>query len=377
MPIFLDIESRNQQVEKVEEFYGSDPLPFVSLCSLINSPIIMTWLEYIRHPKKQFLFAEGSAQEAEKGAELLRNEDTITLDITALLTMHELNLLDHAQLRFSSVSIPQFVFDEVQSEAIQIKLSGVPKGVMGKNEDGRYTFTEITEDAWKDWEKYAFSVLESAKTLRRIPSYPILSIDKPQEFLEFLKMSGMGTIYLGDEKFETDSILVSDDLALSRIARANGFGVVNSQSILEELLHSDIISDEIYSSKIEELTLMNYWYVRVNANDILRSLESSSYRTTQGTRAILKSLRGPYCAADAAANVATNVINSLSKIPLISDQYELLVFTVLSEIRRGRLSNSILQTVEDKIHNRLILNPVKLQPVFRVIEALMQSQPPK
>ena len=375
-PIFLSIESRHQQVEMYEGLYGSNPLPFVSLCSLINSPIIMTWNGYTRHPIKRFFFGEGSAQEAEEGTKLLHDADTITLDITALLTMHRLNLLDHTQSRFSCVTIPQLVFDEIQEEIIQMKLGGAPRGVMGKNEEGRYTFSDVTEDAWREWNEYAFSVFESAKAFKRIPSYPILSVDDPQEFFELLSPSGVGAAYLGDENFEADSVLVSDDLALSRVARTQDITVVNSQSVLEELLRSGTITDETYSSKIEVLTLMNYWYVRVSANDILRRLESSNYQTTPGIQAMLRTLGGPHCSENAAANVATFVIDSLAKSRLLPKQYELLLSSVLTETRRGRFSNSILLEIRERISIHLRLYPIQLDQTLQVIESLMQIPPP-
>ncbi len=375
--IFLSIESRHQQVKEFEMHYGSKPLPFVSLCSLINSPVIMTWNEYTKFSNKQFFFGHGSAQEAEEGFELLCNAESITLDITALLTIHRLNLFSYVQSRFSCVSIPQLVFDEIQEEIIHLRMDGAPSGVMGKNEEGQYTLSDVTEDAWREWNEYALSVLESAKALKRIPSYPLLSVDEPDKVFDILRPSGVGAVYLGNENLETDSVLVSDDLSLSEIARTQEIPVVNSQSVLEELLRSDTITDEIYASRIEELTLMNYWYVRVGANDLLRRLKSSQYQTTPGILAMLRTLGGPHCSENAAVNVAIFVIDSLAKSRLLPEQYELFLSSVLTETRRGRFSNSILLEIGERISVRLRLYPIQLEQTLQVIESLLQTPPPK
>ena len=375
-PVFHSVELRHQHVESAKRLYKSHQLPFVSFCSLIGISTLSKWLEYTKQPNKQFWFGEGSTQESDEGAELLRDTDTITLDIIALLTVHRLELSDHLQTRFSCVSIPQFVFDEIQEEVFQIKLGNAPKGFMGKNEEGRYTLTEVSEDAWKEWEGYASSVFELAKVFERIPSYPMLSVDELQETVEMLRPSRAVAVYLGDEEFEVDSVLISDDLVLSKLARSRDIGVVNSQVLLVELLHSGVITKETYSSKIKELALMNYWFVRVRAIDILRSLELSNYQTTPGAQAMLRTLRGPDCSENAAVIVAVDVINALARISLFPDQFELLLFSVLTEIRSGRQSNSILWEFRSKISSGLRYIPIRHDHTLQVVDLLIQTPRP-
>ena len=374
-PIFHNVDLRHQYVEKVEKLYESHQIPFVSFCSFIGNPIFMTWNEYIKQPDKQFWFGEGSDQEAYEGAELLRNASTITLDAIAFLTLHRLKLSDLLKTRFSCVSIPQFVFDEIQGEVFQMRVSNAPSGYMGRDQEGRYTLTEISEDAWESWNGYMSSALDLAETFERTPSYPILSIDDHQETIEALKLSGMGAVYLGDEEFGTDSVLISDDLALAKIARSRDISVANSQALLVELLNSGTLTEETYSSKIEELALMNYWFVRVRSSDILRSLELSSYQTTPGMQAMLKTLREPDSSENTVAIVATEIINALARTTMLPDQFELLSFSVLREIRSGRHSNSILHRFRNEISARLQLIPIKHDHILQIVDTLIQTTP--
>ena len=375
-PVFQSVDLRYRYVENIERLYESFQIPFVSFCSLVGNSTLTTWLEYVERTDKQFWFGEGSVQEQEDGAGLLRNACTIILDITALLTVHRLGLSDYLQSRFSSVFIPQLVYDEIQEEAFQMKSSSPPKGFVGKNEEGHYVFTEVPEDAWRELGRYTSSVYDFAKNFERTPSYPILSLDEPEEAIELLRLSGVGAVYLGDEDFEVDSVLISDDLVLSRFARSRDLDVANSQVLLEELLRSGIITEGTYSSKVEELALMNYWFVRIGARDILRSLEGSSYQTTSGLQAMLRTLRGPVCSEDSAATVAADVIDSLAKTSLLYDQFELLSFSVLTEIRKGRHSNSILHEFIDRISFRLELHPLRLDRTLHLVNLLMQAPLP-
>ena len=376
-PLFHSVELRHQQVENAEKLYESRQIPFVTFCSLIGKSIFMTWNEYISQPDKQLWFGEGFDQEANESAELLRNTNSISLDAIALLTVHRLQLSELLKTRFSSVSIPQFVFDEIQEEVSQMRVGNAPSGYIGKNQKGLYTLTEISEGDWESWNEYMSSVLNLAENLERIPSYPILSIDEPQETFEVLKPSGMGTIYLGDEEFETDSVLISDDLALAKMARSRDIGVANSQTLLVELLNSGTLTEETYSSKIEELALMRYWFVRVRSSDILRSLEFSNYQTTPGMQAMLRTLRGPDSSENTVAIVATEIINALARTRLTHEQFELLLSSVLTEIRHGRPSNSILRSVRNEISFRLRFYPTKQDHTLEVVDSFIQTPLPE
>ena len=289
--IFRSVDARHYQVNEAERLYESQRLPFVSFCSFLGNSTIASWVEFTRQAGKTFWFGEGCPHEADKGRELLQDADKIVLDLIALLTVHKLELADYLWSQFSCVSIPQFVFEEIQREAFQAKVSMAPSGYFGKNIEGRYFFTEVPEVAREEWKQFVLSLFELAKAFKRIPAYPVLSADEPQTAFEVLGLPGAGTVYMGDEEHKVDSVLVSDDLVLSRLTRFQGITTVDSQTLLEYLLQSNAISKETYSSKVENLALMNYWFVRIGAGDILRSLESSSYLTTLGIQAMLRILR--------------------------------------------------------------------------------------
>ena len=73
---------------------------------------------------------------------------------------------------------------------------------------------------------------------------------------------------------------------------------MNTQAILQELRRSQVITDEQYSAWVERMVLLNYHFVRLEHEDIVRRLEANSYITTDGTRAMLTTLEGPECSED-------------------------------------------------------------------------------
>ena len=375
-PVFQSIELRHQYVSNVEALYKSYQLPFASFCSLTGSSTFTVWPEYTAQPDRRLLFGTGSDQETNEAGELLRDADIIALDMVALLTVHRLELAEHLRKRFSRITIPQLVYDEIQNDVYQIRIDRSPSSHLGKDEEGRYTWTEMSEDVWKERHAYARAVLELADTFERIPSYSIIDADDPEGAIEALTPAGAGAIFAGNEQSEVSPILISDDLPLSNVAHSLGFGAVNSQALLIELLRSNIITAAEYSSSIEELVLLNYWFVRIRAEDILWSLEANGYQTSPGTRSMLTTLSGPDCNEDTAAYVGAEVIATLAKAkgPLVQQQFDLLLDLVLAAIRHGRHTDLVLWKFQAEIASRLALVPLQRARILQAVDFYMWSR---
>ena len=365
--IFQTIELRAQFVRNAEELYKSKRLPFASFCSLIGSSTLETWAEYTAQPDTRLHFGTGSDQETNEAREMLRVADGIVLDMIALFTVHKLGLAALLRERFSRVAIPQQVFDEIQNHVYAMSLGDTPSGYMGKDDEGRYTFTEMPESFQNERQAYTLSVLELAESFERIPAYPMLEADDPEKATDALTPAGAGAVYFGNEKSEARLVLISDDLIQFHVARSLGVGTANSQALLEELLRSSLITDQEYSSKVEQLVLMNYWFVRIRAQDILNSLESSGYQITPGIQAMLKTLGGPDCSEDAAASVGGDVVASLAKGALLPQRLEFILSLVVGAIRSGRHTNQVVLKFRDEIAIRLQLAPLQYT---RILQAL-------
>ena len=197
--------------------------------------------------------------------------------------------------RFQQVAVPQFVFDELLNYYATQRTQGPAAGYLGKGENGRYSITEVSEEFWSNWQKYLSSVLAFAESFERFPAYPVLDVNEIDKLLSTFPPTALGAIFAGNEVSTINSVLVCDDFALSNVARSLGTGAVNTQAVLQELRLSSVISDAEYSMLIEQLVLMNYRFVRMGHEDILRRIEESGYVTTLGIRKMIRTLEGPDC----------------------------------------------------------------------------------
>ena len=370
-PVFQVIESRSQLVRNAEELYRSAKVPFATFCAMVNRHVLDVWPEYIMQPSTRILFGFGNDLEARVGGAVLTDADSVVLDMIALLTVHKLGIMSRLRERFMSVVIPQSVFDEIQGVVYSMRMDAAPMGSMGKDEVGNYTGVDIPESVWAERLEYVTSVLELANSIDRVPSYPMLDSDDPERLVEALTYAGAGAIFAGYEESSTSPVLVSDDVFQSVVARSVGVGAVNTQALLSEMLRSDVITDEVYSSWVEQLALMNYWLVRVRAQDIVRTLDPNTYQTTEGTRAMLKTLRGPDCSEDYAAAVGAEVVAYVTTGPLLREHADYIVRLVLAELQSGRRTNVVSLKFKGEIVTRLALAPLQCARILQAVDLYM------
>ena len=307
------VNQQDRFVRDVEQLYREGTLPLVTFASQVRKSPMEVWRACTQHDFTRVTFGVGNGEESEKAATLLRDADSIVLDMVALFTVHELGIIDVLRQRFERVALPRLVFDDLLNTSFNTDAMGLGDGFIGKTNDGRYTMSEITEDERNRWKASVESMLTFAGSLAIIPSYGLLDAPRDvQELFSTLTTAGAGSIWAGEENFVGRELLVSDDLGLSRVANAFGTGAVNTQALLLECRRSGALSGDGYSPMVERLAAMNYWFVRIRAEDIISSFETNGYVTTHGTRAMLRTLQGPDCLEDSAVTVAVNVVVELA-----------------------------------------------------------------
>ena len=370
---FESIDLRHQRVRNVEELYRAGRVPFASFCFLIGLSVLETWPEYTLQPDAQIRFAHGSEEEDSAARNALRDCECIVLDFMALLTVHELRLEGSLRKRFSRILVPQTVYDEVQEVVYARRVDAAPRAVVGKDDSGQYTHTEIDRQTWLERQSFFEAVLRFCDSLERIPCYPQLVVDEAQEYVDVLTSSGAGAVFAGGSVDDRRLVLISDDLVQANLARRIRGCAANSQSLLLELLRSKYLAEEEYSSSVEKLATRNYWFVRVRAADILQSLEANAYSVQAGTLALLGTLGGPECSAETSASVAAEVVASLATMTMMRERLESILFTILQCISRGRESNEVLWLFKTDIASRLRLAPIQCERVLRAVDLYVHS----
>ncbi len=368
--VLQSVDQHDQVVREVERLYRKRQLPFTSFANFLGRSALEVWRECTRGKFLPIHCGTGSPEEATTASTLPREADGVILDLLALLTVHELGLAEQLRSRFSRVAVPQYVIDEIQQLVYTTTVMGPIHGYMGKSLGGQYTLAELSEEDWTSRLEYIQSVLNFAESFERIASYRILepNTEEFEKLVDVVALAGAGWICARDEQATGKLLLVSDDIGLSSVAHSLGIDAVNTQAALEELRRSEVITDEAYSSWIEQLVLLNYWFVRIQPEDIVRRLEANGYRTTDGMWGMLRTLEGPDCTEDAAVAVGARVIALLARRALLPTQIEAVLSAVIAVLQRGRENSSVLVKFKSALAPKLELLPLRGDPILATVD---------
>ena len=364
---FLQIvDQRDKFVREVEQLYREGIIPLVSFASHIGKYPFEVWLACTQHEFTRIKFRTGTAEDTTSAAMLLEEANSIVLDMVALFTVHELEIIELLRGRFERVALPQVVFDNLQNLAFEARTLGQKSGFIGRTNDGSYTISDIPEAGWTWWRDRVEAVLAFARSLELVPSYGLLDGDN-FELLSTLTPAGAGAIWTGGEDAEKPTLLVSDDLALSKIGAALGITAVNTQDLLLDSYRSGTLGNAEYTKLVERLTAMNYWYVLVRSGDVINSFERNGYATAAGTRGMFRTLEGPECTEDAAVSVMVDVVVGLLS-RTVPGQFDIILALILATLQKGRESSPVLSKFEQALQVDGRLSSLARQ---RILESIM------
>ena len=365
--IFKTVDQHDEFGRRLVGLYGDGKIPFSTFSKHLGRSEIEVWRACTQSGMSRVRYGTGTNEVAERQRQQLRASDCVALDLLSLLMVHELDMAEHIRSRFDRVAVTQFVVDELQRIYALTLIEPAPSGWLGKSTDGGYSLSNVSEQSWEGWKERLRAVLEFAESFDRIASYPLLDVADREQLIEAFTTHGVGAIFAGDDAGIGKVVVICDDLGLSEVAHSYGIETVNTQAVLCDLLESEVIDPELYSRSIERIASLNYWFVRVRAEDIIRRLQANSFMTTEGIRAMLKTLEGPDCTEDSVVSVASDLMVSITgNMP--RGQEGLILSAVIETLRRGRLGDRVVVRFRNEIERKLALAPVRRAQLLKTID---------
>ncbi len=367
-PILELVDERSSSAQAlVKEYSEERQMPFTLLCAHFGASELSVWHDCANNRGMPIRFGSGSPEEEETSAQLLKRADGVAVDVVALLTLHELGIIEELRTRFGNVIVPQCVMDRVREDCVAADKDRVA-GHLGARGAGMYQFVEASEESRRKWREFVNGLWVLVDSCLPATSYGVLDVGEWDES-QAPRHVALGTLLADFDHHGQHIVFVCDDFGLANFARAMGTGAVNSQSVLRELERSGVISESQYSQLVERLVLMNYTFVQVTSSDIVRRLWANGYQTTDGTRAMLRTLRGPECSDKAAVSVAAATVAEVAQ-GLSARNLTLFVALVMSALRAGREFIDIWKPFRDFLaqHRGLSLVPPKRSAVLSIVD---------
>lgn len=362
------ISQRDDYISETEKFYKDTKFTAGAFAHAIGKNIVDVWygLAYSETGIKSCL---GTLQEREEAFSVLKNNKEIVIDLTALLTLAQLDLLPICKNVFDKIFITQSSIDDLQ-EIIAEKKGMGSKGYTTISKEGDNFFRqEVTAEQIA---KQAESLENLKKWIREtcefLPCKSMHEVNRADEMKEVLGRSFLESMLVAKENSKP---LYSEDFATRLLAQSPEFGVSGfwTQAMLIHALSNKIISEEEYQSFTIKLILGRYHHTTINGNTLLEAAKQSNWKNEAPLSAVLQSLEGSKMEIRSATGVLVDFLYPLWQKPILDSQREAIVMIVLDTITKERDPRQVVTFFRGAVRMRFLPTPLIEARVQQLITA--------
>lgn len=362
------VSKRTEWVMQAEKFYRESKLTVGAFAQLIGKSVIDVWSGLVGS-KWGVKSCLGSLEEREEAFALLEKHNIVAMDITALLTAAQLELLPTLEKKFDKIRISQSTIDLLQ-EAISERKGVGSRGyaTIWKEGDG-FLRREITAEDISKQIEYLQRVKDWAK--KHCEVTPCRTAQKLAQRKEFEKLIGpcfLETILIAQEH---GCPLYTDDFGTKALAKNDDFRVLGvwTQVVAMQALSRKQITEGEYKKAVICLVLLNYRHTTINAAIILEAAKEAKWSNARPFTEVLETLRGSQMEIHSAVSVLAEFIFMLWQQPIIDFQRDTLVVAILDVLTDHRDDRLVLRLIRGAIKTRFRLLPLAQTKVQQIVSA--------
>jgi tetratricopeptide (TPR) repeat protein len=349
--------------------YEQGALSISQFANLISHNLIDVFTSILTTKNQRIFASFGTPEDQQRQIETAATSNSITLDITSLITSAYLESFDVLSERFKNIFISPATLTMLE-QIIAERYFDLRKGKRSIGfHDGRPFFDEIPAYAIEQNLNFLKILRSFAKTrceAVQIPADLTSYLMMPNDPLQIISKDSITTILVAKH---TNTPLYSDDARLRAYAEKEfaTFGFW-SQSFLINCLAQNIITDTQYRESCIKLLHANYHFVSISAELIIETIRSTAYTQNSKVLAILSSLKGPDATEDTVIDIGGKVLKDiwLSAAPL--EQRIFLNDLILQNICTGRNKQVVINKLLKVLDKLLIVAQAHHDPVLKHVQ---------
>lgn len=366
--ILDEISRQNETRLKVEQFYKEGKLTVGALANLTGWNVLDVWSGIISKPDLGIKCCLGNVEERNHAFLLLNNNPKLIIDIISLMTLHGTNAEDTIIKAFGKLGIAQSTIDLLQY-TINNRKGIQSKGFMtiGKERD-KFVKQEISAEDVKRSIEYLESITHWIENnCEIIPCKAALDMkrDRKQQIDRMFGPSFIDTILIASE---TGNLLYSDDERLRSFAKTE-FNVdgVWTQFLLMHCLNIKALERSKYNKMVIKLVSAHYRHTSIDADILIEAAEQAKWVPSQPYTTVLQILQGKSSNESSALIVTTEFLYKLWVQPILANQRDYLLLSLLDFITTERNRGVILDKLIYHIKRRFVLLPFAEKQILLVI----------
>ncbi|QBD82778.1 tetratricopeptide repeat protein [Ktedonosporobacter rubrisoli] len=375
--LFEQIDRRHNYVNQVVGFYKDGKATIGALAKLLGITTIEAWSGFVNDPHVGIICATGDPYESAEVSRILTEDNPkLVLDITSIMTMHGLGIIDEVVNVFGKIAVVQTTVDQL-TNLINSRTGLDEKGFMSLGKEGEHYIKEdVSAGQIRKNTEYLQSILESVKENSEvIPCEEALTIPVGQreKLYSLFGHDAIDSILLAKQE---KRILVSEDERLRSFAK--GSYTVHgawTQPIARQLLSRGKIEKERYQKLVIKLINSNHHYISIEAETLEEAAKQSSWRPDRQFEKVAGILSGGKTDDFSAIDVAINFIYKLYTQQLFLADPAILLFTILDLLFTARPKRRMLfAEFIKRIKSKFLLFPIQQREIELLINQWVGRQ---
>ena len=362
------MDSQKERSEMLTGKFREGHFPLATMARLSGKSLFETWFSMIESDGLKIVASSGEFQQFAKEIETVKKNKELVVDLSGLLTLQFLGLLDKLPVAFSRLTMSKSVCGTVllwQSEF-----------------DKANSFSTVWEDTGKSFHRQLSA--EEIENRREFINQIVLFVERHVEVFSATKVLTISSEKLEEyhEAFGTSatSMLLADELQLpvylddfqlGLIGKSLGWEIdsVSVQAILLKFKNLGSISQIGYWTALKKLILANYAYISINADALWWMCRDEGQTANAAMRKILLACLGEWCAEDAAIGVGTAFIRCVCLEAISQTEKVKLIDSTLDVILRNRNSITVINKLKTAVSVALKYSPETRDLVLELVDA--------
>lgn len=310
-------------------------MPIITLARFLGKSYFDTWYSVIAGSDEKIYTIAGSPSDRNQEALLAKQSNEIVIDLSGLLTMNYLNLLEKLPVAFTIIKAPLSVLETLKKWKTKVE-NQEPHPVVWE-EDGGLIYREITAEILANRKEVIAKMISFVEThVESLPANKVLTITS-ENLGKYRQAFGKNfhSVMLANELAVP---IYLDDRLLATVFNDLGYQVqpISVQSILLKFQSMGLISFIEYWSLLKQLILANYFFISINTRSLIWMLKDEGNQATDKIKKIIDISLGKFCEPTSAIIVGIEFLHLTCLQVIDQDQKENLVDLTLEAVLSNR-----------------------------------------
>jgi len=346
-PIIQSLEERKKHIERLDETYRKEPLPFSMYVELAGCDEIDAWAHLASNPNLGIRCGSGDDRELRAAIDLVKSCRTLVPDLTALITLARLDLLRLVRGGSRKWVAARTLYERILHLHERADEDRRSAGSVVLADGGELVRMEITTEQ-REWRvEFLASIRDTVKDgcdVQPCPQAAALDPTRREQLCQVIGRLSLDSILLAAHP---DTVLWTDDLILEMIGRTDfQTSRVWTQAVLFVLRQENAISQQEFDHAVAKLVGWHYQGVVLNEETIVAAAEVADWQMDRWpVPQVMRMLGNTAADPIIRLNIAAQAIRLTWRRDVVYHARQSFLFAVLAGLNSIRLVRRLHQAV--------------------------------